>query len=43
MSTVTPVAKYHKGMAVFTVVKGGAMVQATVGGDKFKYEAVGAK
>jgi len=33
-------AKYYKGMAVFTVVKGGAMVQATVGGQKFKYKAV---
>jgi len=29
---------YHKGMAVFTVVKGGAMVQATVAGQKFKYK-----
>jgi len=34
-------ANYHKGMAVFTAVKGGAMVQATVGGQKFKYKAVG--
>jgi len=33
--------KYYKGMAVFTIVKGGAMVQATVGGQKFKYKAVG--
>jgi lipid-binding SYLF domain-containing protein len=32
--------KYYKGMAVFTVVKGGAMVQATVGGQKFSYKAV---
>jgi lipid-binding SYLF domain-containing protein len=32
---------YYKGMAVFTIVKGGAMVQATVGGQKFKYKAVG--
>jgi lipid-binding SYLF domain-containing protein len=28
---------YYKGMAVFTVVKGGAMFQATVAGQKFKY------
>jgi lipid-binding SYLF domain-containing protein len=35
-------ANYHKGMAVFTVVKGGAMVQATVGGQKFSYKPVGA-
>jgi lipid-binding SYLF domain-containing protein len=32
--------KYYKGMAVFTVVKGGAMVQATVGGQKFSYKPV---
>jgi hypothetical protein len=30
--------KYHKGMAVFTVAKGGLMYQAAVGGQKFKYE-----
>jgi hypothetical protein len=30
--------KYHKGMAVFTVAKGGLMYQASVGGQKFKYE-----
>jgi lipid-binding SYLF domain-containing protein len=29
---------YYKGMAVFTVVKGGAMVQAAVGGQKFSYK-----
>ena len=34
--------EYHKGMTVFTVVKGGAMVQATVGGQKFSYKQVGA-
>ena len=34
-------ANYHKGMAVFTVVKGGAMVQATVGGQKFSFKPVG--
>ena len=33
-------AKYYKGMAIFTVVKGGAMVQATVGGQKFSYKPV---
>ena len=31
-------AKYYKGMAVFTIPKGGAMVQATVGGQKFSYK-----
>jgi hypothetical protein len=34
--------KYYRGMAVFTVVKGGAMVQATVGGQKFSFKPVGA-
>ena len=29
---------YYKGMAVFTVVKGGAMLEASIGGQKFKYE-----
>jgi len=33
---------YYKGMAVFTVVKGGAMVQATVRGQKFSFKPVGA-
>jgi lipid-binding SYLF domain-containing protein len=31
--------KYHKGMAVFTVAKGGLMYQAAVGGQKFNYKA----
>jgi lipid-binding SYLF domain-containing protein len=34
--------KYHKGMAVFTIVKGGAMYEASVGGQKFKYKPVAA-
>jgi lipid-binding SYLF domain-containing protein len=29
---------YHKGIAVFTIVKGGAMGQAAVGGQKFSYK-----
>lgn len=33
------VGKYHKGIAVFTLVKGGAMYEATVAGQKFKYKA----
>jgi lipid-binding SYLF domain-containing protein len=28
---------YYKGLAVFTIVKGGAMYQATVAGQKFSY------
>jgi lipid-binding SYLF domain-containing protein len=31
--------KYYKGMAVFTIVKGGAMYQATVAGQKFTYKS----
>ena len=33
----TTAGTYHKGVAVFTVVKGGAMYEATVAGQKFKY------
>ena len=33
--------EYINGMAVFTMVKGGAMVQATVGGQKFKFKPAG--
>jgi lipid-binding SYLF domain-containing protein len=29
--------RYYKGMAVFTIVKGGAMYQATIAGQKFKF------
>ena len=28
---------YHKGLAVFTIVKGGAMAEASVAGEKFSY------
>ena len=31
-------SSYYKGMAVFTIVKGGAMYQASVAGQKFSYE-----
>ena len=30
---------YHKGMAVFTVAKGGLMYEASIGGHKFSYKA----
>lgn len=33
----TTSGSYYKGMAVFTIVKGGAMVQAAVAGQKFTY------
>jgi lipid-binding SYLF domain-containing protein len=32
------VGAYHKGMAVFTVAKGGLMYEATIGGQKFSYK-----
>ncbi len=32
---------YHKGVAVFTIVKGGAMLQAAIGGQKFGYTPKG--
>ena len=33
------VGNYHKGMATFTIAKGGLMYQATIGGQKFSYTA----
>lgn len=33
----TTAGKYHKGMAVFTVAKGGLMYQAVIAGQKYKY------
>lgn len=32
-------AKYYKGMATFTIAKGGLMYEASVGGQKFSYKA----
>lgn len=37
------VGSYHKGVAVFTIVKGGAMYEASVAGQKFSYKALGMK
>ena len=34
---------YYKGMAVFTIAKGGLMYQAAIGGQKFSYKSLGAK
>ncbi len=34
------VGEYRKGMAVFTIAKGGLMYEATLGGQKFKYKPV---
>ena len=30
---------YYKGMAIFTIAKGGLMYEATLGGQKFSYKA----
>jgi lipid-binding SYLF domain-containing protein len=38
---VTTVGKYYKGMAVFTIVKGGAMYEAALSGQKFKFQRKG--
>jgi lipid-binding SYLF domain-containing protein len=35
----TTSGNYYKGMAVFTIVKGGAMFQAAIAGQKFSYTA----
>jgi lipid-binding SYLF domain-containing protein len=37
MKDARTAGKYYKGMAVFTIVKGGAMFQAVVAGQKFSY------
>jgi lipid-binding SYLF domain-containing protein len=36
----TTVGKYYKGMAVFTVAKGGLMYEASIGGQKFSYTPI---
>jgi len=35
--------KYHKGMAVFTIAKGGAMYEASIAGQKFSFKPAPAK
>lgn len=34
------VGEYYRGMAIFTIAKGGLMYEATIGGQKFKYKKV---
>jgi lipid-binding SYLF domain-containing protein len=41
MKDARTAGKYYKGMAVFTIVKGGAMYQAVVAGQKFSYTPAG--
>jgi lipid-binding SYLF domain-containing protein len=36
----TTAGHYHKGMAIFTVAKGGLMYEAALGGQKFSYQAI---
>jgi len=38
MRDAVTAGKYYKGMAVFTIVKGGAMYEATVSGQKFSFK-----
>jgi len=38
MKDAVTAGKYYKGMAVFTIVKGGAMYEATVSGAKFSFK-----
>ena len=37
----TTAGEYHKGMAVFQIVKGGLMYEASVSGQKFSYKPLG--
>jgi lipid-binding SYLF domain-containing protein len=39
MKDATTAGHYHKGMAIFTVAKGGLMYEAALGGQKFSYKA----
>jgi lipid-binding SYLF domain-containing protein len=39
-NTEKSAAVWHRGMAVFTVAKGGLMYQATIGGQGFSYDAL---
>jgi lipid-binding SYLF domain-containing protein len=41
MKDATTAGHYYKGVAIFTIVRGGAMLQATVAGQKFTYRPVG--
>jgi hypothetical protein len=42
-SSARRTVKYEGGVAVFTATKQGFMVEASVGGQKFSYEELGAK
>ena len=40
-NATTAGTSYYKGMAIFTIAKGGAMYEASVGGQKFSYRPLG--
>jgi hypothetical protein len=40
-NATTAAGGFHKGMAVFTIAKGGLMYQAAVGGQKFSFKPKG--
>jgi len=42
-SDAKTVGRYHKGMATFTIAKGGLMYEASLGGQKFSYKPRGEK
>ena len=37
----TTAGQYHRGMATFTIIKGGLMYEASIAGQKFNYKSVG--
>jgi len=39
MNNAITKGRYYRGLAVFTVAKGGLMYEASIGGQKFKYTA----
>jgi len=39
----TTVGEFYRGMATFIIAKGGLMYEASIGGQKFSYKAVGAQ
>ena len=39
----TTAGEYYKGMAVFTIAKGGLMYEATIAGQKFDYKKIKSK
>ena len=40
-NATTAGASYYKGMAIFTIAKGGLMYEASIGGQKFSYQPLG--